>query len=82
MQILTAQILRQLRSHDILFTFILKFFVGMCAAIGAAVPLLVFHLDEASQKEGIYTWIGLLVGSFGLYCLAKSGSLKEKVDYT
>eukprot|EP00047_Mylnosiga_fluctuans_P015532 m.47342 g.47342 ORF g.47342 m.47342 type:complete len:351 (+) comp5969_c0_seq2:40-1092(+) len=52
--------------------------LGMTSAIGAALPLVALHPDEAGSKVGIFTWIGLVIVGGGLYCLAHSGSLKEE----
>ena len=56
--------------------------LGMTSAIGAALPLLVQHPDEAGAKEGIFTWIGLVVVTVGLACLGYAGMLKEREQRT
>lgn len=52
--------------------------LGMTSAIGAALPLLVQHPDEAGAKTGIFTWAGLVVVAAGLGCLGYAGMLKER----
>ena len=52
--------------------------LGMCSALGAAIPLVALHPDKVGSKQGIYTWIGLAIVSVGLYFLAVAGMSKEK----
>lgn len=52
--------------------------LGMCSALGAAIPLVALHPHEVGSKQGIFTWIGLAIVSVGLYFLAVAGMSKEK----
>ena len=52
--------------------------LGMTSAIGAALPLVVLHPDDAGSRQGICTWIGLAIVAGGLACLAYAGLMKER----
>ena len=52
--------------------------LGLTSALGTAIPLLVLTPEEAGEKEGIFTWIGLAIVILGLAVLAKAGGRKEK----
>jgi len=52
--------------------------LGLTSALGTVIPLLVLTPEEAGQKEGIYTWIGLFIVIIGLAVLAKAGGRKDQ----
>lgn len=52
--------------------------LGLTSALGTAIPLLVLTPELAGEKEGIYTWIGLVIVIIGLAVLAKAGGRKDK----
>eukprot|EP00040_Diaphanoeca_grandis_P002987 m.23333 g.23333 ORF g.23333 m.23333 type:complete len:421 (-) comp14177_c0_seq1:329-1591(-) len=52
--------------------------LGLCSALGAAIPLVVQHSDQIGSKEGIFTWIGLGIVTVGLCFLGAAGIKKEK----
>lgn len=50
----------------------------MTSAVGSAGPLIILHPEEIGQRDGIWTWIGLVVVIIGLVFLAKSGFMKDR----
>eukprot|EP00730_Choanoeca_flexa_P017364 TRINITY_DN8351_c0_g2_i1.p1 TRINITY_DN8351_c0_g2~~TRINITY_DN8351_c0_g2_i1.p1 ORF type:complete len:355 (+),score=36.76 TRINITY_DN8351_c0_g2_i1:79-1143(+) len=52
--------------------------MAMTAAFGAAIPLVALHPEDAGNREGVFTWLGLCICIAGLVLLAKAGSRKER----
>ena len=52
--------------------------LGLSSTFGAALPLLIFNIQEATQKVGIYTWVSLAIVAIGLVFLAYAGVLRDR----
>jgi L-rhamnose-H+ transport protein len=52
--------------------------LGLTSAMGSAIPLLVLNPEEATERVGIFTWIGLVIVIIGLTLLATAGSRRDK----
>eukprot|EP00052_Salpingoeca_macrocollata_P017839 m.145992 g.145992 ORF g.145992 m.145992 type:complete len:371 (-) comp20516_c0_seq7:48-1160(-) len=52
--------------------------LGLTSALGSALPLVALHTSEVGSKEGICTWISLVIACCGLYVLSRAGVLRDQ----